>query len=443
LNYKFCLEQNGNHLPFGVAQVGKSFRNEIAPARGLTRQREFTQAEIEYFVNPQRKEHPKFKEVADLNVMLFHSNEQLAAKEPTMVRMGDAVSQGLIDNQTLGYYMARTYMFLLSVGIRQEHLRFRQHLPTEMAHYAKDCWDAEIFTSYGWLESVGIADRSCFDLNAHAEATRSDLQFRETLEKPIECEVLAMTKQSGITVMKAFKKDGKMLKEWIDALPQEEICALDRDTTQNGSKEVEVDGRTFTILKEHLTFEKKIEKTTVRAFTPGVIEPSFGIDRIFFAVMEHTYFARPKEDNSEDKQIRGVLSFAANISPYKISILPLDQRISRDEQYLAKITKLRKELSKLALSYTIDEGSASIGKRYSRNDELGVPYATTFDFQTLEDDTVTLRVRDSMDQLRMPLSNLAVLIRDLTAGKTSWDATAAKYLGCHIRAAEDSLTNPA
>jgi glycyl-tRNA synthetase len=85
LNYKFCLEQNANRLPVGVAQVGKSFRNEIAPARGLTRQREFTQAEIEYFVNPEKKDHPKFKEVADLKVMLFHSNEQLAAKEPTMM----------------------------------------------------------------------------------------------------------------------------------------------------------------------------------------------------------------------------------------------------------------------------------------------------------------------------------------------------------------------
>jgi glycyl-tRNA synthetase len=227
--------------------------------------------------------------------------------------------------------------------------------------------------------------------------------------------------------MKAFKKDGKMVKEWIEALPQEELAALDKETTSSGKKEVEVDGRSFTILKEHLTFEKKMEKTTVRSFTPGVIEPSFGIDRIFFAVLEHTYFARPKEDSTEDKQIRGVFSFSPSISPYKISLLPLDQRISRDEQYLAKLTKLRKELGAFALSYTIDEGSATIGKRYSRNDELGIPYAATFDFTTLEDDAVTLRVRDAMEQLRIPLKELAATIRDLCSGKTSWEAAMAKY----------------
>jgi glycyl-tRNA synthetase len=441
LNYKFCIEQNANRLPFGVAQVGKSFRNEIAPAKGLTRQREFTQAEIEYFVNPESKAHPKFKDVADLRVSLFHSDEQLAAKDATVMRMGDAVSQGKIDNETLGYYMARTYMFLTSVGIREEHLRFRQHLPTEMAHYAKDCWDAEIFTSYGWLECVGIADRSCFDLNAHAEATRTDLQYKEQLEKPIETEVLALTKQSGITVMKAFKKDGKMVKEWIEALPQEQLCALDKETSEKGSKEVEVDGRPFTLLKEQLQFEKKVEKTTIRSYTPGVIEPSFGIDRIFFSVMEHSYFSRPKEENSEDKQTRGVLSFAASIAPYKLSILPLDQRISRDERYLGLLSAVRKELSTLGLAYTMDESSATIGKRYSRNDELGIPYAVTFDFQTLDDKTVTLRVRDAMDQIRVPLDDLVSMIRDLCSGEITWEETMPRYP--HRRTGEENFTNPA
>merc|ERR1719272_805073 len=189
LNYKFCCEQNSNRLPFGVAQVGRAFRNEIAPGKGLTRQREFTQAEIEYFVDPDSKAHPKFKDVADFRVILFHAYEQLNAKDPLEMRMGDAVSQGVINNETLGYYMARTYLFLLDVGICKEHLRFRQHLPTEMAHYAADCWDAEIFTSYGWLECVGIADRSCFDLNAHADATGTDLNYKQQLETPIEVEV--------------------------------------------------------------------------------------------------------------------------------------------------------------------------------------------------------------------------------------------------------------
>merc|ERR1712113_1312432 len=104
--------------------------------------------------------------------------------------------------------IVRTYKFLISVGVSKDFIRFRQHLPTEMAHYAADCWDAEIFCSYGWLECVGIADRSAFDLNAHAGAAKCDLTFKEVLDTPIEREVLALTKQSGITIMKAFKKDG-------------------------------------------------------------------------------------------------------------------------------------------------------------------------------------------------------------------------------------------
>jgi len=350
------------------------------------------------------------------------------------------VSQGVINNETLGYYMARTYLFLLHVGIRKEHLRFRQHLPTEMAHYAADCWDAEIFTSYGWLECVGIADRSCFDLNAHAEATRSDLNYKETLEKPIETEVVAITKASGIVVMKAFKKDGKMVKDWIEALPQEQLCALEKEITASGSKEVEVQEKPFTLLKEHLTFERKIEKTTVRSFTPGVIEPSFGIDRIFFSILEHNYFARPSGDVSEDKQTRGVLSFAASISPYKLSLLPLDQRISKHEKYQELCGGLRKELSSLGMSYTIDESSVTIGRRYSRNDELGIPFALTLDFQTIEDSTATLRVRDAMDQLRLPLTDVPALIRDLCAGEATWDATMARYP--HRKSGESEFTNP-
>ena len=145
LNFKFCLEQNAGQMPFGVAQVGKAFRNEIAPRAGLIRQREFTQAEIEYFCRPDpKKPHPKFASVAHLELTLFPSAEQLAAKPTVRMTLGDAVEKGMVANETLGYFVARTYLFLLRAGCKAEHLRFRQHLPDEMAHYAADCWDAEI-----------------------------------------------------------------------------------------------------------------------------------------------------------------------------------------------------------------------------------------------------------------------------------------------------------
>merc|ERR1719414_2501151 len=108
--------------------------------------------------------------------------------------------------------IVRTYTFLASIGIKAQHCRFRQHLPTEMAHYACDCWDAEIETCYGWLECVGIADRACFDLNAHADASKVDLLYRETLDQPVEVTFDTITKEAGIKVMKAFKKQGRAVK---------------------------------------------------------------------------------------------------------------------------------------------------------------------------------------------------------------------------------------
>mmetsp|Transcript_71485 Transcript_71485/g.115343 ORF Transcript_71485/g.115343 Transcript_71485/m.115343 type:complete len:686 (+) Transcript_71485:119-2176(+) len=428
LNYKFCCEQNSNRLPFGVAQVGRAFRNEIAPRAGLTRQREFTQAEIEYFVNPTNKAHPKFAGVADIVLTLFHSPAQLAAQAPVRMKVGDAVSSGLINNETLGYFIVRTYLFLTSVGVSKEFVRFRQHLPTEMAHYAADCWDAEIYTSYGWLECVGIADRAAFDLNAHAKASKSDLQYKEHLEKPIITEVLAITKKSGIEVMKFFKKDGKMVQEWITTLPQGELVCLEEDL-KKGPKEVEIDGRPFTLTPDPVVFERKMDKQTVNAFTPGVIEPSFGIDRIFTAVLEHIYYMRPKTEGEDEdaKATRGVLAFAPAAAPYKCAVLPLDQRITRDERYITGLNVFRQQISALGLSYTSDESGATIGRRYSRNDELGIPFAITFDFDFLEDKFVTVRERDTMWQIRLPLDSVPELLRNLCCGEDNWEAAFTRF----------------
>mmetsp|Transcript_21667 Transcript_21667/g.32083 ORF Transcript_21667/g.32083 Transcript_21667/m.32083 type:complete len:344 (+) Transcript_21667:193-1224(+) len=338
--------------------------------------------------------------------------------------MGEAYKNGVLKSQILGYMIVRTHLFLTSSGVSEEHIRFRQHLPTEMAHYAADCWDAEVFCSLGWLECVGIADRSAFDLTQHAKAAKCDLQYKQVLDKPIEKEVLSLKKASGVNVMKYFKKDGKMVKEWIEQLPQ---CELEELAALKGPKTVEVDGKPFELTPDLLDFERKKEKISVNAFTPGVIEPSFGIDRIFTVILEHVYYVRPKEADNEDKQIRAVLGLPACTAPYKVAILPLDQRIARHEKYMTDITAFRAQLSSLGLSSTTDESGAAIGRRYSRNDELGVPFALTCDFTTLEDGTVTLRERDMMEQIRLPLKDTAELLRDLCALEITWKDAAAKY----------------
>merc|ERR1740121_875910 len=126
-------------------------------------------------------------------------------------------------------------------------------------------------------------------------------------------------------------------------------------------------------------------------------------------------------------QTRGVLAFAPNVAPYKCTILPLDQRIARHERYGTLATEFKKELSLLGLAYTIDESGATIGRKYARNDELGIPLAVTFDFTTLEDSTVTLRERDTCGQIRLPLKDVADLVRNLCAGEGTWTEIAAKY----------------
>jgi len=98
-------------------------------------------------------------------------NIQMEAGDPIKMTIGDAVDQGIVNNETLGYFLVRVHLFLVTIGIKEENLRFRQHLPNEMAHYASDCWDAEIKCSYGWIECVGNADRSCFDLTVHSKAS--------------------------------------------------------------------------------------------------------------------------------------------------------------------------------------------------------------------------------------------------------------------------------
>lgn len=189
VNFKRLLEFNQGRLPFAAAQIGNAFRNEISPRSGLIRVREFTMAEIEHFCDPNLKDHPKFVDVADYKMTLYSACNQMDGKSASPISIGDAVKQGLVANETLGYFMARIAQFLVKVGIVPERLRFRQHMGNEMAHYACDCWDAECLTSYGWIECVGCADRSAYDLNQHTNATGVKLVAEKKLPAPRTVEV--------------------------------------------------------------------------------------------------------------------------------------------------------------------------------------------------------------------------------------------------------------
>ncbi|CAG2053455.1 unnamed protein product [Timema podura] len=184
VNFKRLLEFNQGRLPFAAAQIGNAFRNEISPRSGLIRVREFTMAEIEHFCDPNDKQHPKFDSVKETELLLYSACNQMDGKSAEIIKIGDAVQRGLVANQTLGYFMARIQQFLILVGIDTSKLRFRQHMSNEMAHYACDCWDAEMLTSYGWIECVGCADRSAFDLTQHTKATGVRLAAEKKLQEP-------------------------------------------------------------------------------------------------------------------------------------------------------------------------------------------------------------------------------------------------------------------
>lgn len=300
LNFQKLLEFNQQSMPFASASIGKSFRNEISPRAGLLRVREFLMAEIEHYVDPEGgKKHPRFVEVKDVEMSFLDRNVQLSGStEVTKMTIGKAVETGLVDNETLGYFIARIQAFLLKLGVDFNKLRFRQHMANEMAHYAADCWDAELQTSYGWIECVGCADRSAYDLTVHKNKTGAPLVVRETRSEPLRIEEWQIDldkKKFG----PRFKKDSKTVEAAVDALSQDLREKLSLDLEKQGKIEVEVEGvgsGKVELEKELIKIEKRTRVENVREYTPNVIEPSFGIGRILYSMIEHVYWSRAGDE---------------------------------------------------------------------------------------------------------------------------------------------------
>merc|ERR1719203_511325 len=229
VNFKRLLEFNQGRLPFAAAQIGNAFRNEISPRSGLIRVREFTMAEIEHFLDPEDKNHPKFDSVKDVEVSLYSACCQMEGKSVYKTTIGKAVEEKTIDNQTLGYFIARIQQFLEKAGVDASRCRFRQHMSNEMAHYAQDCWDAELLTSYGWVECVGCADRSAYDLTQHTQATGVKLCAEKKLAEPITKDVTEIAANKG-PLFKAFKKEGKAITDMLAALSLDDINKVEKQS---------------------------------------------------------------------------------------------------------------------------------------------------------------------------------------------------------------------
>ena len=421
LNFKHLLDFNSGKIPFGSASIGLGFRNEIAPRSGLLRVREFTMAEIEYYVDPENKNHKKFDTIKDIKLPLWPAKRQLAHETVlTDLTIGDAVEQGIIANQTLAYFICKTFQFLCGIGVSEQGIRFRQHTPKEMAHYASDCWDAEIETSYGWIEVAGHADRTCYDLSRHSKATNTELVAARMLKEPKVVKGIKVIINKGqIFKNMTDKAKAKILVEKLEKLTEEEKENYIKEYETNNKIEIEINGEKLTLEKEknEIKFERFEQNVIEEKFTPGVIEPSFGIGRIVYCVMEHCFGVRKNDVK------RTYFNFPPAVAPYKVSILPL----IANQEFLKFVEPIRKILVQNGISYKVDETSDSIGRRYARTDEIGIPFGITIDDVTPKDNTVTFREIVTMKQIRVPIDDIVVVLRNLCNRIEKWEDVMKKY----------------
>ena len=274
VNFKNVQRTSRKKVPFGIGQIGKSFRNDITPGNFTFRTREFEQMELEFFCRPGT------------------------------------------DLEWFDYWRTFCRNWLLSLGIKEEELRARDHDPAELAFYSKGTTDLEFLFPFGWGELWGIADRTDYDLTQHQNTSGQDMSY--------------------------------------------------------------------------------FDDTTNEKYVPYVIEPSLGADRVVLAFLCAAYDEEVLD--AEKNDVRTVMRFHPALAPVKIGVLPLSKKLSEPAQ------KIYEQLSKKYNCEFDDRGA--IGKRYRREDEIGTPYCITYDFDSETDGCVTIRERDSMEQVRVKIDEL-------------------------------------
>ncbi|PWM74368.1 MAG: glycine--tRNA ligase [Oscillospiraceae bacterium] len=283
VNFPSVQRTTRKKVPFGIGQIGKSFRNEITPGNFIFRVREFEQMELEFFCKPGT------------------------------------------DLEWFEYWRSFCRNWLLSLGMREENLRLRDHSPEELCFYSKATTDFEFMFPFGWGELWGVADRTDYDLTQHQNTSGKDLSY------------------------------------------------FDPETSDR--------------------------------YIPYVIEPSLGVERSFLAFLVDAYDEEVIDAEKNDTRV--VLHFHPALAPYKAAVLPLSKKLAEGAG------KIYTELSEYFMVDYDDAGS--IGKRYRREDEIGTPFCITYDFDSVEDGCVTVRDRDTMEQVRIPIAGLREYIEEKIA----------------------------
>ncbi len=379
-DFKRVYETSREKLPIGVAQVGTVMRNEISPRQGPLRLREFTIMEMEMFFDPSESHCEFLNRVKDIELPLLLTKQREAGDTAlTCIKAIDATSEGYVKTEWSAYFMALSIIFAKKLGVPYEKQRFEEKLPAERAHYSAQTFDHQILLDrWGWVEIAGHAYRTDFDLNAHIKHSGIDLSIFKPYPQPIEKKATVVVPNGAVLGPILREKTSKIVSALSAANPEELKNSFEK------SGYVELEG--FKILPSHIKFEERTIRETGKRMVPHVVEPSYGAERIVYSTLEYAYTRT---------EGRVVLRLPRLLAPMQVMVFPLMPKDGLSEIAL----EVADFLAKNGLDVDYDE-SGTIGRRYARADEIGVPISVTVDYQTQKDGTVTLRDRDTWDQVR-------------------------------------------
>ncbi len=390
--FKRTLEVMRNKLPLGIAQIGKVGRNEISPRQGMIRLREFTIAEMEYFFDPEDEENscPDYNKVKFDEIKVITCNDKRKGGSPQILSLDEAVQKGIIVHKCLAYWMGVAQRFVEALGIPKSSIMFEEKCPEERAHYSSQTFDQLVKVSrWGWVEVSGHSYRGSYDLSRHEKFSGEELEVFKPFKEP------KIVKRKKILVNKAVI--GRMFKEKASEIISK-IQNLDPDEIEKFislNKDIIIDN--LKIPKEAIKIIEVEEKVTGKKFLPHVVEPSFGIERLIYVVLEYSY---------KEKDGRVIMSIPRYLAPIKVAVFPLNESEKRLVEKAREIFDILKR--EFEVMYD-DRGS--IGRRYARADEIGIPAAVTVDYETLEDNTVTIRDRDTWKQVRVREKDLVDVLK--------------------------------
>jgi len=390
-----------NQLPFGITQIGKAYRNEISPRRSIVRVRELTQAELELFYDPEEDD-PDLAAVRDVTAPLYSAEAQTGDGGTVEMTIGEAVDEGVIGDEWIAYYLGIATEWYRRVGVDMDRFRYRQHLADELSHYATDCWDAESQVAGDWIEITGFATRGDYDLAKHHEHSDDSYTVFKQYDEPRTVERPTVDPEMS-ELGPTFGGDAAAVADALERLAERDPDAFDAETVT-----VAVDGDSYEVDADHANFAVEEVRETGEHVLPHVVEPSFGIDRVLYTVLHHAY-----REDEVDGEARTYLALDPEVAPTTVGVFPLTDELDGRARAIAA------ELRDAGVSVAYDD-SGSIGRRYRRQDEVGTPFCVTVDHETVGDGpdagTVTVRDRDTTDQARVPVEELAETLDALRRG---------------------------